>query len=48
MSGTEKKVTGARLLIELMEEAGIEVCLSKVQFIWRKDTQEQPAKLEFA
>ncbi len=26
MSGTEKKVTGARLLIELMEEAGIEVC----------------------
>jgi acetolactate synthase-1/2/3 large subunit len=26
MSGTEKKITGARLLIELMEEAGIEVC----------------------
>ena len=26
MSGSEKKITGARLLIELMEEAGIEVC----------------------
>ena len=26
MSGSENKITGARLLIELMEEAGIEVC----------------------